>query len=83
MLNVIRAPWSEEIVEILNTKQAMAHHHEYICPVPANGVKVPLRATTEGWRCNCGHTQDWVREEDTKPIDIPNGFALKELAHTH
>ena len=55
----MRAPWTPEVVEVLNRYQAAGFFHPYTCG--ASACRETLVATAEGWRCpKCSYTQDWA-----------------------
>lgn len=52
------APFDPEEVRSLNAYQGSGVMHEFTCP-----QRSPLRATTEGWVCDCcDYTQFWAWE---------------------
>lgn len=57
----MQAPWSNQIVRMLNEYQKIDKFHSYTCADDSQNHP-SLKATTEGWICpdkNCDYTQDW------------------------
>jgi hypothetical protein len=62
---MIKAPWSDEVVERLKAWQADDRFHPFTCPGDKPGCKRhrELIPTNEGWVCACGeYRQDWAHD---------------------
>ena len=58
MAEVVRAPWTQDQVDSLNTYQASGAFHPYTCGRSGEHVLV---ATAGGWRClEDDYQQDWA-----------------------
>ena len=51
--------WTEVEVENLKERQSCNFLHPYTCECGEN-----LIPTEEGWRCDCGYSQDWAHGAD-------------------
>ena len=63
---IVRAPWTLEIVRSLRLRQADTTLHPYTCKVHSNLSLVP---TFMGWICprnTCDYEQDWAHLADTR-----------------
>ena len=58
MARMKSTPWTPEQVDSLNAYQRAGIFHTYTCGTCRND----LIATTDGWRCECGYTQDWAAD---------------------
>jgi len=57
---IIKAPWTQKIVDHLNAWQSSGLFHPYTCDSGHD-----LVATPDGWICSkvgCSYTQDWAYE---------------------
>lgn len=60
---MIKAPWTAEQVDALNTTQRCGVVHPFTCPGHEGGGDRTLVATRHGWICpHCDYTQDWAHE---------------------
>lgn len=58
-MNRIRAPFTPEGVERLNSFQRSGFIHPFTCPMDHSQSR-DLIATADGWICpGCDYTQDW------------------------
>jgi hypothetical protein len=59
--NIVKAPFTDEQVRILNKSQEMGYQHPYTCQCSGENI---LIATNAGWVCpkKCGYTQDWAHK---------------------
>jgi hypothetical protein len=61
---IVRAPWSDEQVRRLHTRQGHPWFHAYTCPEHSGTLLEPGAA---GWRCpdeGCVFVQDWAFASD-------------------
>lgn len=54
---MLKAPFTTDQVAALNRWQACGWVHPFTCQCGKN-----LVATTVGWVCDCGYTQDWAHD---------------------
>ena len=59
-MSKVHPPWTSEQVDALNAWQALGYVHEFTCP--HNHPDRTLKATTDGWVCLCGYTQEWAHD---------------------
>ncbi len=65
----IKAPWTQEQVDNLNSRQQRKDLHPYTCGIDSSHPW--LVATTSGWKCapTCGYTQYWAHAIDGEAPD--------------
>lgn len=51
--------WSKKQVKNLKKRQKANYLHSYTCKCGKD-----LIPTVDGWKCNCGYTQNWAHESD-------------------
>jgi len=60
VVDVLRAPWTDQQVSKLNRFQRLGHVHEFTCPNNHDSDRV-LVASNDGWHCpSCDYQQDWA-----------------------
>ncbi len=75
---MIKAPWTQDIVDRLNAIQTAGFLHPYTC----GECRSDLIATTDGWKCSevgCDYTQDWAHEPPTLDRIVTHLDALKKM----
>ena len=78
MLDVWRAPWTDEQIELLQSWQDSEVVHPYTCGNcdPPLRDEEPLVPTPQGWVCpHCDYTQDWALEI---PELVPKRYSFFE-----
>ena len=62
-MKIVKAPWTEEQIKLLDERQTREDMHPYTCECGHN-----LEPFKSGWYCEnqCGYHQDWCLEEDVK-----------------
>jgi len=61
-VDIVRAPWSDEQVEMLDKRQERQDMHPYTCVNCLHS----LEPSRDGWHCEmgCGYKQDWCLGSD-------------------
>lgn len=78
MAETTKTPWSEDVLNNLQKRQAAEHLHAYTCVVHSNISLIP---TVDGWNCSeegCDYTQDWALTSDAEG-DIPDAVTLADF----